>query len=246
MSDGEENMKPKLNDVLPELMAAKVGVSTMAMGASADYQIEKLATMTDGKAFFFPDFHRNTAILMQIAFEESTNREDSVYIRIANFAKSFTTNLEEKFILESSLGNNTVVIFDQLNPSLTDVSVTLIDPSGQECKMCVQQGGKKTKRILIPSPAQDGEWTIRLESASLQEVEVNIQVKSQARDPNDKPIRVKSEMAVLQVAKPDDAVILTEINKGYKVILDARVVAEVIGPNSPHKSTVPLYDDGLG
>ncbi|KAL3195120.1 hypothetical protein MRX96_045766 [Rhipicephalus microplus] len=94
--------------------------------------------------------------------------------------------------------------------------------------------------------AKDGEWTIRLESASLQEVEVNIQVKSQARDPNDKPIRVKSEMAVLQVAKPDDAVILTEINKGYKVILDARVVAEVIGPNSPHKSTVPLHDDGLG
>lgn len=76
MSDSEENMTPKLNDVLPELMAAKVGVSTMVMGTSADHQIEKLATMTDGKAFFFPGLQPNTAILLQIAFEESTIRGD--------------------------------------------------------------------------------------------------------------------------------------------------------------------------
>ncbi|XP_075752133.1 calcium-activated chloride channel regulator 3A-1-like isoform X1 [Rhipicephalus microplus] len=155
MSDSEENMTPKLNDVLPELMAAKVGVSTIAMGTSADHEIETLATMTDGKAFFFPGLQANTAILLQIAFEESTIRGDHrVDIRIANFAKAFTTRLEEKFILDSSLGKRTVVIFDQLNPTPTDVSLVLIDPSGRECKKCVEHGNKKTKTVFVPSPAQ--------------------------------------------------------------------------------------------
>ncbi|KAH8031906.1 hypothetical protein HPB51_022104 [Rhipicephalus microplus] len=327
MSDDEENRKPKLYDVLPELTAAKVGVSTMAMGASADHQIEKLATMTGGKAFYFPALQRNTAILMKIAFEDSTNEgADNAYVRgqptisrwkdwevllssvypalqlaavtratdviancvyelasymctsascfrcnaanqmncfcgtlsdfakpvhsttglIANFAETFTSKLEKKFILDPSLGNNTVVIFDQLNPSLADVSVTLINPSGLECTMCLEQGDKKTKRIIIPSPAQDGEWTIRLESPSLQEVEVNIQLKSQAKDLNDKPIRVTTLLDTLQVAKPHEAIIYAEVTKEYKIVLDATAVAEVIGPNSPNKTVVPLHEDGDG
>ncbi|KAL3195115.1 hypothetical protein MRX96_045761, partial [Rhipicephalus microplus] len=172
MSDSEENMTPKLNDVLPELMAAKVGVSTMAMGTSADHQIETLATMTDGKAFFFPGLQANTAILLQIAFEESTIRGD--------------------------------------------------------------------RRVDI----RDGQWTIRLDSTSLQQVEVNIQVKSQAKDPNDEPIRATGKMISLKVAKPNEALILTDVYKGRKIVLDAMVVADVYGPNPPYKTTVRLRDDG--
>ncbi|XP_075750357.1 calcium-activated chloride channel regulator 2-like [Rhipicephalus microplus] len=51
-------------------------------------------------------------------------------------------------------------------------------------------------------------------------------------------------MASLQVAKPDDAMILTDVYKGGKVVLDAIVVADVYGPNPPYKTTVPLHDDG--
>ncbi|KAL3204327.1 hypothetical protein MRX96_041253 [Rhipicephalus microplus] len=174
MSDSEENMTPKLNDVLPELMAAKVGVSTIAMGTSADHEIETLATMTDGKAFFFPGLQANTAILLQIAFEESTIRGDH--------------------------------------------------------------------RVDI----RDGQWTIRLDSTSLQQVEVNIQVKSQAKDPNDEPIRATGKMISLKVAKPNEALILTDVYKGRKIVLDAMVVADVYGPNPPYKTTVRLRDDGRG
>ncbi|KAL3195118.1 hypothetical protein MRX96_045764 [Rhipicephalus microplus] len=128
--------------------------------------------MTGGKAFYFPALQRNTAILMKIAFEDSTNEEaDNAYVR-------------------------------------------------------------------------DGEWTIRLESPSLQEVEVNIQVKSQAKDLNDKPIRVTTLLDTLQVAKPHEAIIYAEVTKEYKIVLDATAVAEVIGPNSPNKTVVPLHEDG--
>ncbi|KAL3204321.1 hypothetical protein MRX96_041247 [Rhipicephalus microplus] len=93
---------------------------------------------------------------------------------------------------------------------------------------------------------QDGEWTIRLHSPSLQQVEVNIQVKSQAKDPNDEPIRVTGKMTRLKVAKPNRAIILTDVFKGRKVVLDAIVVADVYGPNPPYKTVVRLQDGGIG
>nr|XP_037271366.1 calcium-activated chloride channel regulator 1-like [Rhipicephalus microplus] len=247
MSDGEENEEPKLNDVLPEVTAAKVEVSSMALGASADRQIEKLASRTGGKAFSFQDLQGNMAVAMETAFVESTTTQAAAkkdYVTLTDVVNTFTTRLEEHFILESSLGNNTIVIVDQVSSTSADISVTLINPSGEECKKCVETGDKKTKKVIIPSPAQHGKWTIRVDSAGSQKAEVNIQVKSQGKDPNSEPIRVNCRMGSLQVGKPDEAIIYADVYKGKKIVLDATVIAEVTGPNPPHKSMAQLYDNG--
>ncbi|KAH8031908.1 hypothetical protein HPB51_022106 [Rhipicephalus microplus] len=174
MSDGEENEEPKLNDVLPEVTAAKVEVSSMALGASADRQIEKLASRTGGKAFSFQDLQGNMAVAMETAFVESTTTQ-------AAAKKDYVTH---------------------------------------------------------------GKWTIRVDSAGSQKAEVNIQVKSQGKDPNSEPIRVNCRMGSLQVGKPDEAIIYADVYKGKKIVLDATVIAEVTGPNPPHKSMAQLYDNG--
>ncbi|XP_077496563.1 calcium-activated chloride channel regulator 3A-1-like [Amblyomma americanum] len=44
--------------------------------------------------------------------------------------------------------------------------------------------------------------------------------------------------------RPVLAKIYADVTKGSKVVLDAEVFAEVIGPIPPHKSTVRLHDDG--
>lgn len=248
MSDGIENENPRLRDVLPKVTAAKVEVSTLALGTSADEQLEKLATVTRGKAFFFEDLKGNTALRMETAFVEATTTQagaDKDYVTLVDNSTAFETRLEQKLVLEPSLGNNTVVIVERVRPTYADITVTLIDPSGQECKKCTDRGDQRTKKIVIPSPAQSGEWTIRVDSnLGSQSVEVNIQAKSQGRDPNSEPIRVFCRMSSLEVGKPDEAIIYADVNKGKKIVLDAIVVAEVTGPNEPHKSTVPLRDDG--
>ncbi|KAH6922209.1 hypothetical protein HPB50_010872 [Hyalomma asiaticum] len=248
MSDGVENENPRLKDVLPKVTAAKVEVSTLALGTSADEQLEKLATATRGKAFFFEDLKGNTALRMETAFVEATTTQagaDKDYITLVDKSTGFETRLEQKLVLEPSLGNNTVIMVERVRPTHADITVTLIDPSGQECKKCADRGDERTKKIVIPSPAQSGEWTIRVDSnLGSQSVEVNIQAKSQGRDPNSEPIRVVCRMASIEVGKPDGAIIYADVNKGKKIVLDATVVAEVTGPNKPHKSTVPLRDNG--
>ncbi|KAH6933999.1 hypothetical protein HPB50_019392 [Hyalomma asiaticum] len=247
MSDGGENESPKLSDVMPLLTAAKVEVSTLALGAMAEENLEKLATATRGKAFFFEDLKGNTALRMETAFVEATTTQagaDKDYVTFIDAERTFMNKLEENFTLESSLGNNTVVVVERVKPTSGHMTVTLIDPSGQECDKCADHGVDRMKKIVVPSPAQPGVWTIRVDIPGSQEAEVNVQVKSRGKDPNSEPIRVNCRMASLEVRKPDEAIIYADVSKGKKVVLDATVVAEVNGPNPPHKSTVALLDDG--
>ncbi|KAL1420445.1 hypothetical protein MTO96_024269 [Rhipicephalus appendiculatus] len=217
ISDGIENETPHLKDVLPQLTKDKVEISTMALGAEADNQLEMLATATRGKAFSFQDLQGNTALLMETAFLEATTAQsgtDNDYVTLIDAARKFTTRSEEKLVLEPSLGNDTVVLVELVKPMHADIT--------------------------------PGEWTIRVESQDSRPVEVNIQVKSKGKDPNSEPIRVNCRVASLEVSKPDEAIIYADVNKGRKAVLDATVVAEVTGPNEPHKSTVQLRDDGRG
>ncbi|KAL3221386.1 hypothetical protein MRX96_005117 [Rhipicephalus microplus] len=224
ISDGIENRDPRLKDVLLQLTAAKVEVSTMALGTEADDQLEMLATVTRGKAFSFQDVQGNRALRMQAAFVEATTTHsgtDNDYVTLTDTAKE---------------------LYDQ--PTQADITVTLIDPSGQKCEQCSEHKDEKTRKIIIPSPAQPGEWTIQVESSEPGPVEVNIQAKSKGKDPNSEPIQVACRVASLEVGKPDEAIIYVDVNKGRKAVLDATVFAEVTGPNEPYKSTVQLRDDG--
>ncbi|XP_075526667.1 calcium-activated chloride channel regulator 1-like [Dermacentor variabilis] len=60
LTDGSENEHPYIDDVLPQLLEEKVEVLAMAIGDKAEDKLEKTATATKGKTFFFPDIHGNT------------------------------------------------------------------------------------------------------------------------------------------------------------------------------------------
>ncbi|XP_075526671.1 calcium-activated chloride channel regulator 1-like [Dermacentor variabilis] len=60
LTDGSENEHPYIDDVLPQLLEEKVEVLAMAIGDKAEDKLEKTATATKGKTFFFPDSHENT------------------------------------------------------------------------------------------------------------------------------------------------------------------------------------------
>ncbi|XP_077495680.1 calcium-activated chloride channel regulator 1-like [Amblyomma americanum] len=250
MSDGEENATPHLTTVMPEVLAAKVEVSTLALGKQADDQLEKLAVATKGKAFAFNDLQGNTALQIEGAFVEATTTQadeaSERYTPIMDSPTSFTKTLEEEFMLEKSLGSNTVVLIQRVSPSLRNAPIAawLVDPSGQKCQTCSEEDKGDMKTISIPTPAKAGKWTLHVQSSSPDEVEVNIQVKSQAKDPDDEPIRASCRMASIEVGKVDGAIILTEVRKGKKIVLNAEVTAEVTRPKPPYKVKVTLNDVG--
>uniref|UniRef100_A0A6M2CHG6 Putative calcium activated chlorine channel n=1 Tax=Rhipicephalus microplus TaxID=6941 RepID=A0A6M2CHG6_RHIMP len=249
MSDGEENQHPPIAEVLEEVIASKVVVNTLALGATADNSLEKLATSTRGKAFAFRDLN-NLVEKLESAFVSSTTTQHDPVSRAHTLMESeeeFTKVFEKKFHVDADVGNATVVRVTQNIPRTGTIEARLTDPSGQPCQQCKSTPNGNEVLISLPSPAKVGTWTLHVESSSSRNVEISISVKSQASKTNDEPIRVSCEMSGLLVDRPDGAVIYAVVTKGTKVVLDAVVFATVYRPkklNESHTVTIPLYDNG--
>ncbi|XP_077495401.1 calcium-activated chloride channel regulator 1-like isoform X2 [Amblyomma americanum] len=250
MTDGDENEYPYISEVLPQVIASKVVVSTLALGAAADPKLEELATKTRGKAFVFSDLRGNVALELESAFVSSTTTQADSTARahtLVQDEEEFTKVLEKKFRVDADVGNSTVVYVKRNSPGTARIQARLIDPNGRPCQACQQSRSGEDIAISIPSPAAVGNWTLHVTSSTSDTVEVSVRVKSEPRTKDDEPIRVSCEMSNMLVDKFDKAIVYAKVTKGKKVVLDAVVFATVYRPkmqDAPQAITIPLHDDG--
>ncbi|XP_065281764.2 calcium-activated chloride channel regulator 1-like isoform X1 [Dermacentor albipictus] len=194
----------------------------------------------------FQQLGHDLSIIMQMAFVDSINADvnDSLnMITVMLTTKNFTRTLEETFMLDGDLGSNTVIIVARLSPGSSSLSTLLVDPTGQSCENCQEEDRGLRKTVTIPSPATPGAWIVRVLSSSEEQVMVNIMVMSQARDLKQEPIVVTCEMSDQVVSTPEEAIILADLRKGEKVVLDATVTAMVVS-QTDLSCPVQLRDDG--
>ncbi|XP_077544758.1 calcium-activated chloride channel regulator 3A-1-like [Haemaphysalis longicornis] len=76
VTDGEENVDPRIKDMLPKLIEAKVVVSTVGLVSEADKQLLDLASSTGGKAFIMRDSSWPRDLLLEEIFESTTLTEN--------------------------------------------------------------------------------------------------------------------------------------------------------------------------
>lgn len=73
MSDGEENRKPYISEIFPELKKMKVIVSTIAIGLLADVKLESIALSTKGSSYFIDETVNALSSSLKLAFFETTS-----------------------------------------------------------------------------------------------------------------------------------------------------------------------------
>ncbi|XP_065281766.2 calcium-activated chloride channel regulator 1-like isoform X2 [Dermacentor albipictus] len=242
LTDGQENQQPSIEEVSPELSDTGIAVRTMAMGDEAEETLEELAAATKGKSYFFPDRINNPS-RAYIEVLTSHAHKSTHHLSVMLTTKNFTRTLEETFMLDGDLGSNTVIIVARLSPGSSSLSTLLVDPTGQSCENCQEEDRGLRKTVTIPSPATPGAWIVRVLSSSEEQVMVNIMVMSQARDLKQEPIVVTCEMSDQVVSTPEEAIILADLRKGEKVVLDATVTAMVVS-QTDLSCPVQLRDDG--
>ncbi|KAH7974120.1 hypothetical protein HPB49_010208 [Dermacentor silvarum] len=183
---------------------------------------------------------------METAFGDSANphKEYShMPIHVMSETKGFTRTIQETFILDEELGNNTIVTISRLSTGNYSLTARLVDPRGQRCQNCLEVDSDREKSLTIPSPATPGTWKLQVESSSTDHVVVSMRVISQIRDLTNEPIVALCEASQKELSEPQEAVIFVDLSKGDNVVLNASVTAVVLntkGLNCP----VPLYDDG--
>ncbi|XP_077496432.1 calcium-activated chloride channel regulator 1-like [Amblyomma americanum] len=244
ISDSEENESPRIADVKADFVKAKVKVSTIAMGSSADKKLEELAVETKANAFSFEDGQRDTASGMEKAFVASTTSQSDEAVErsteLVDTTTSFKSRATRAFILDEGLGD-TVVIVERTTQTSVPIIVWLVDPSGTKCNACSVERKGNRWTISIPNSPKAGLWQLNVQSSSSED----IQVKSQPKDQDDEPIRATCHMDSLNVPNMRAAIILAQVRKGKKIVLNADVTAEVSRPKPHPKVSVKLNDDGF-
>lgn len=81
ITDGEENVPPFINDVLPEVLEYNVIINAVAFGSEASDKLEYMTTITGGRGYFFSNNGSRPASALDSAFLESITSQADIELQ---------------------------------------------------------------------------------------------------------------------------------------------------------------------
>lgn len=252
ITDGEENVLPLISDVVPEIMVAKVVINAVAFGAEASEKLENITIMTGGKGYFFANINGSRpSSALDSAFLESVTSQTDVDLQPVQL-KDEMVELHERMMekqvrIDPDLGKNT--IFTVTSPSIKTVEVSIMSPTGTiydytSPEYSRDDDQKERIQIFLPQ-AETGRWRILFTRRGYYPVVAAFTVTSEPEDTEQQPIRVRSWLSDMQLKFPAYAKVYAEVQKGYRPIIGATVVATIDRPMGGAVD-VTLGDDGVG
>ncbi|GFT37474.1 calcium-activated chloride channel regulator 1 [Nephila pilipes] len=252
ITDGEENVLPFIEDVLPEVLEYNVIINAVAFGSEASAKLEHMTAVTGGRGYFFSNNGSRPASALDSAFLESITSQADIELQPVQLK-------DEMFSLDQDILTKYVYIDEELgkDTSFTITSrhiervgdVVLRSPSGTIYDSKSPQYSRDDtlrQRIQITLPeAEAGKWEVIFRRRGDYPVAVGFAVTSEPKDVRDQPVRVRSWLNEIQLKFPAHAKVYAEVKKGYLAVIGASVIATVERPMGATVD-IELKDDGLG
>lgn len=86
MSDGEENVTPYINDVLPSILREAVIVHTLAIGKNADPKLRNISKATGGKSYFYSTLSEDQTGIIDAVSEPFLDNPENKIIKVDKYA----------------------------------------------------------------------------------------------------------------------------------------------------------------
>ncbi|XP_075526624.1 calcium-activated chloride channel regulator 1-like [Dermacentor variabilis] len=247
---GQGTTLPNLYELAPQIAAFKEGAERSHRKATNELRnlanATRLAISQSADGECFPNDGYNPTLDIRSAFKKHLTwperSEEPMYIMY--ITKGFNGTVQETFILDEGLGNNTVVSIIRESAGNYSLMAWLVDPTGKRCQNCGESESGKEKSLTIPSPATPGTWTLQVECSRKGRVVITMAVTSQFRDDNNRPIATKCEAEDETITDPEDAVIYAAVGKGGHIVLDATVTAVVLNTEG-RSCSARLRDNGI-
>ncbi|XP_077986234.1 calcium-activated chloride channel regulator 1-like [Glandiceps talaboti] len=254
-TDGEENVPPYIDDVLPYLIEKEVIVDTLAFSEDADPKLVELSDETGGIACWYSEGDDSTALhdCFTASVTERTSSNTETPVQLASYKTTVAGQGNEisTIYIDSTIGRDTIFFFFWDFSSSHEVDVIITRPDGTTIDSTdPQYNSEPTIRsifIKISDIAEVGEWTYQIYNPDTDSQLVQVSVDSKSIDPSTHPIRLSSNPSTDYVTEsPPMAIIYADLNQGYSPVLEANVIATVERP-SPHSVVdVQLVDSGTG
>jgi subtilisin family serine protease len=162
LSDGEENASPRIDDVLPLLVASRVQVYTVGLGSVDDEALQNIAQQTGGAYYYSPTASELAAIYSAISGQVA--QRQTLFDVTGTITE--TEQIDTEVIVDSSV---TEAIFAvswndpgrTLRLSLRSPSGTTYEPDGNLPEGVRFTDGQTYQSFNIPDP-EPGNWTLEI------------------------------------------------------------------------------------
>ncbi|XP_022080609.1 epithelial chloride channel protein-like [Acanthaster planci] len=256
ITDGQENEKPFVADVMDDIVESKVIVYTLAFTQAADHILPKLSEATGGKAYFYSNDGGSESNALDEAFAATMQRGGvgDADKRVQLVGTSWTLASKEartgSVFLDSTLGRNTEFVFSWTTANVLAISVSIKHRNGSFIN-CSNDCSNLSFRILsvsIPGQAKAGLWEFTVFNLLTSTEEVTITISSHPASDDVEPIIVTSELSdsIAAFASGEPLVAYAEVRQGFSPMIYANVWATIERPGGYDPIKMQLLDNGAG
>ncbi|XP_035882271.1 calcium-activated chloride channel regulator 2 isoform X2 [Phyllostomus discolor] len=237
-----------ISNCLLTVLSSGSTIHTIALGSSADENLEELSRLTGGLKFFVPDKSNSNSMIDAFGRISSGNGDIlQQRFQLESVGENVEPHqhLENAVTVDNGVGSDTtfLVTWQTRGPP----EIVLFNPNGRKYHThnFIINEALRTARLCIPGTAKPGLWTYTLNNThhSLQVFKVT--VTSRASRPAQPPATVEAFVETDSTSFPHPMMVYANVRKGLYPILNATVTATV-EPEDEDPVTLKLFDDGAG
>lgn len=223
-------------------------IHTIALGSSADENLEELSRLTGGLKFFVPDKSNSNSMID--AFGRISSGNGDIWqqrLQLESVGENVKPHqhLENAVTVDNGVGSDTtfLVTWQTRGPP----EIVLFDPNGRKYHThnFIINEALRTARLCIPGTAKPGLWTYTLNNTHHSPQALKVTVTSRASRPAQPPATVEAFVETDSTSFPHPVMVYAKVRKGLYPILNATVTATV-EPEDEDPVTLKLFDDGAG
>ncbi|XP_070558062.1 calcium-activated chloride channel regulator 1-like [Ptychodera flava] len=256
VSDGQENLPPRVEDVIDDVIAAKVSINTMSFSNEADGLLIDLSMQTGGQGYYYSESVDSTALhdgfTSSIVDSLISSRDVPVTVESTTTRVNANNQRTGRIDIDFSLGNDTrfYFYFREFKTPVGAISVSVESPSGDSYDESTSHydfdDHALIKTIEIPGVAETGRWRYTISNTDDSAWYIEVSVESVASSVLYGAMKLSTSLSnpVIEESPPKIA-IYAELRYGHSPVTDANVVATIELPNDD-QITLPLLDNGAG
>ncbi|XP_047486112.1 calcium-activated chloride channel regulator 1-like [Penaeus chinensis] len=238
VTDGEENEKPYIRDMMGDLLSSGARLITLGIGMDADPQLHNLTKETSGASFHFLD--ESYSFDIEYSLEAIQDFMPSVTKSSVLYRKTFLnvsqmTMLKDQFFVDCCPSKMDVII--DMESGINQYNPKLKNPNGQA--VIGRFEDLLQAWVFDVSEPETGKWvwSVMVERGARS---VRASVKVQTDDSSSISVRNWRSSSPTQ----KEIIFMTELKKGECPILHARISININDINSSDMVSTTLHDDG--
>ncbi|XP_054422812.1 calcium-activated chloride channel regulator 1-like [Pteronotus mesoamericanus] len=243
LTDGEDS---EIRSCLEDVKRSGAIIHTIALGPSADRELETLSSMTGGLQLFAnKDVNGLIDVFSRISSPSGNITQRAIQLESKAMTVTGSKWINGTVFVDGTIGSDTFFV---VTWTIQKPEILLHDPKGKVYKTTAFKEDRlnvRSARLHIPDIAEKGSWTYSLLNNHRDSQTLTVTVTTRASSSTTLPVTATVHMSQNKAHYPSPVIVYARVSQGFLPVLGVHVTAIVEAENGP-QVTLELWDNGAG